>query len=102
MESMNKKAVLVTKRLLPERASPEELLKEVRHSKKLTNYNKKQIVRALKKGLGRALENDWALFNHAEISEQELARRVAKHLMHEVIREDEIYFTSMDDFFDRY
>ena len=79
-----------------------KFLNEVRQASRLSDYHKKQLVRAVHKGLGDYIMPTWKEFQSKKISAQDLILDVNKTLVEKELRDDQIYFTSVDDFFSKF
>ncbi len=78
------------------------LVAAIRKNTELTAYHKKQIIHAIKKGLEPQLKKDWEQFTHHAISGETLVKKANNYLVDREIKDNTIFFTSMEDFFDRY
>lgn len=84
------------------RTSERLLEQQICQNDALTSYHKKQIIRAIKKGLRSYVEKDMAMLQHHQISAEQLMNHINKKLIEKEIKDDELYISSMDDFLDRF
>jgi hypothetical protein len=73
-------------------------IKSVRSSSKLSEYHKKQMTRAIKKGFGTTIEPYWKDFNSKKIDSEKLITNVNNTLINSEIDSDKLFFSSTDDF----
>ena len=91
-----------TESISSHKPSRKHVVDEIKKCRSLTTYHKKQLVRAINKGLADKIFDDWKAFSAHKISSEALIENVNKELIEQEFKDDKLYFSSMDDFFEKF